>query len=289
MNITKEFEYYTDLIDNYLKIIVDHKNSYQKKIYEAMEYSLFTGGKRLRPIIALKSFELFNDNLEKILPFAVAIEMIHTYSLIHDDLPAMDNDDFRRGKPTNHKVYGEAMAILAGDGLLNLAFETMLNHTINNSYTIEDYRRYTRAMKEIGIYSGTRGMIGGQVLDVFSGFDNMNEEKLIYMYKTKTAGLIQASLVAGAIIGGASDEYVEKLRDFGLNLGLAYQIEDDILDSFKDESINKFTYLKYFDFDTSIEEVKSLSEKAIEILDSLSSVDTCFFKELTKYLIDRNE
>lgn len=289
MNITKEFEYYTDLIDNYLKIIVDHKNSYQKKIYEAMEYSLFTGGKRLRPIIALKSFELFNDNLEKILPFAVAIEMIHTYSLIHDDLPAMDNDDFRRGKPTNHKVYGEAMAILAGDGLLNLAFETMLNHTINNSYTIEDYRRYTRAMKEIGIYSGTRGMIGGQVLDVFSGFDNMNEEKLIYMYKTKTAGLIQASLVTGAIIGGASDEYVEKLRDFGLNLGLAYQIEDDILDSFKDESINKFTYLKYFDFDTSIKEVKSLSEKAIEILDSLSNVDTCFFKELTKYLIDRNE
>lgn len=289
MSITKEFEYYIDLIDNYLKITVDHKNSYQKKIYEAMEYSLFTGGKRLRPIIALKSFELFDNNLKKMIPFAVAIEMIHTYSLIHDDLPAMDNDDFRRGKPTNHKVYGEAMAILAGDGLLNLAFETMLSHTINNSHTIEDYRRYTRAIEEIGIYSGTRGMIGGQVLDVLSGFDNMDEEKLIYMYKTKTAGLIQASLVAGAIIGGASDEYIEKLRDFGLNLGLAYQIEDDILDSFEDESINKFTYLKYFDFNTSINKVKSLSDKAIEILDSLSNVDTSFFKELTKYLINRNE
>lgn len=289
MSITKEFDYYIELIDNYLKIVVDHKDSYQKKIYDAMEYSLFTGGKRLRPIIALKSFELFDDDSEKILPFAGAIEMIHTYSLIHDDLPAMDNDDFRRGKPTNHKVFGEAMAILAGDGLLNLAFEIMINHTINNSNSIDDYKRYTRAMEEISIFSGTRGMIGGQVLDVLSGFDNMNQEKLIYMYKTKTAGLIQASLVAGAIIGGAKDEYIEKLREFGLNLGLAYQIEDDILDSFEDESINKFTYLKYFNLETSVEAVKSLSKNAIDILESLQDIDTSFFKDLTNYLINRDE
>jgi geranylgeranyl diphosphate synthase type II len=278
-----------DLIDDYLKTSMDHKNSYQKKIYEAMEYSLFTGGKRLRPIIALKAYEIFDANLEKILPFAAAIEMIHTYSLIHDDLPSMDDDDFRRGKPTNHKVFGEAMAILAGDGLLNLAFETMLNYTINNSHSIDEYKCYVRAMEEISIYSGTNGMIGGQVLDVLGGFENMDELKLIYMYRTKTAGLIQASLVSGAIIGGANDEYIEKLREFGLNLGLAYQIKDDILDYAEDESINKMTYLKYFDLNTCKEEVKILSKKAMDILDSFNGIDIDFFKDLTKFLINRNE
>jgi geranylgeranyl diphosphate synthase type II len=268
---------------------MDHKNSYQKKIYEAMEYSLFTGGKRLRPIIALKAYEIFDANLEKILPFAAAIEMIHTYSLIHDDLPSMDDDDFRRGKPTNHKVFGEAMAILTGDGLLNLAFETMLNYTINNSHSIDEYKCYVRAMEEISIYSGTNGMIGGQVLDVLGGFENMDELKLIYMYRTKTAGLIQASLVSGAIIGGANDEYIEKLRKFGLNLGLAYQIKDDILDYAEDESINKMTYLKYFDLNTCKEEVKILSKKAMDILDSFNGIDIDFFKDLTKFLINRNE
>lgn len=289
MSITRELKCYMDLIDDYLKTSMDHKNSYQKKIYEAMEYSLFTGGKRLRPIIALKAYEIFDANLEKILPFAAAIEMIHTYSLIHDDLPSMDDDDFRRGKPTNHKVFGEAMAILAGDGLLNLAFETMLNYTINNSHSIDEYKCYVRAMEEISIYSGTNGMIGGQVLDVLGGFENMDELKLIYMYRTKTAGLIQASLVSGAIIGGANDEYIEKLRKFGLNLGLAYQIKDDILDYAEDESINKMTYLKYFDLNTCKEEVKILSKKAMDILDSFNGIDIDFFKDLTKFLINRNE
>ena len=289
MSITRELKCYMDLIDDYLKTSMDHKNSYQKKIYEAMEYSLFTGGKRLRPIIALKAYEIFDANLEKILPFAAAIEMIHTYSLIHDDLPSMDDDDFRRGKPTNHKVFGEAMAILAGDGLLNLAFETMLNYTINNSHSIDEYKCYVRAMEEISIYSGTNGMIGGQVLDVLGGFENMDELKLIYMYRTKTAGLIQASLVSGAIIGGANDEYIEKLRKFGLNLGLAYQIKDDILDYAEDESINKMTYLKYFDLNTCKEEVEILSKKAMDILDSFNGIDIDFFKDLTKFLINRNE
>lgn len=289
MSITRELKCYMDLIDDYLKTSMDHKNSYQKKIYEAMEYSLFTGGKRLRPIIALKAYEIFDANLEKILPFAAAIEMIHTYSLIHDDLPSMDDDDFRRGKPTNHKVFGEAMAILTGDGLLNLAFETMLNYTINNSHSIDEYKCYVRAMEEISIYSGTNGMIGGQVLDVLGGFENMDELKLIYMYRTKTAGLIQASLVSGAIIGGANDEYIEKLREFGLNLGLAYQIKDDILDYAEDESINKMTYLKYFDLNTCKEEVKILSKKAMDILDSFNGIDIDFFKDLTKFLINRNE
>ncbi|MBC8588431.1 polyprenyl synthetase family protein [Paratissierella segnis] len=289
MSITRELKCYMDLIDDYLKTSMDHKNSYQKKIYEAMEYSLFTGGKRLRPIIALKAYEIFDANLEKILPFAAAIEMIHTYSLIHDDLPSMDDDDFRRGKPTNHKVFGEAMAILTGDGLLNLAFETMLNYTINNSHSIDEYKCYVRAMEEISIYSGTNGMIGGQVLDVLGGFENMDELKLIYMYRTKTAGLIQASLVSGAIIGGANDEYIEKLRKFGLNLGLAYQIKDDILDYAEDESINKMTYLKYFDLNTCKEEVEILSKKAMDILDSFNGIDIDFFKDLTKFLINRNE
>lgn len=289
MSIINELKHYIEIIDDYLFSVLDEKDLYQNIIYESMRYSIFTGGKRLRPIICIKSFELFNDNVEKILPFAAAIEMIHTYSLIHDDLPSMDNDDFRRGKLTNHKVYGEAMAILAGDGLLNLAYETMNEFTYNNSKTVEDFRRNLKAINEIGMYSGTKGMIGGQVLDILGENSNMDEEKLLYMYKTKTAGLIQSALVTGAIIGGASDYEIEVLREFGLKLGLAYQIEDDILDHFEDTSIDKFTYLKYYSIEKAEEMVKRLSDDALETLKSLEDKDISFFKDLTKYLICRKE
>lgn len=288
MSIIKEMDKYINLIDIELKKILMMRNSFNGKIYDAMEYSLFTGGKRLRPIMALKTFELFNNDLKRIIPYAIGIEMIHTYSLIHDDLPSMDNDDFRRGKPTNHKVFGEAMAILAGDGLLNLAFETMSNHMSQNAKSLEDYKCYVRAMNEISKYSGCTGMIGGQVLDLMSSYDNMEEEKLIYMYKSKTAALIQASFVTGAIIGGASEFEIDTLAEVGLNLGLAYQIKDDILDAHQDNIINKFTYLKYHNLETSIKKVGVLSKKAIEGLDSLKDKDTEFLKNLAHYLIDRD-
>ncbi len=287
MNIIEEIELYSNLVDNKLMDIINNKDDYTSQIYEAMKYSLFTGGKRLRPIMTIKSFELFSNKIEKVLPFALAIEMIHTYSLIHDDLPCMDNDDFRRGKPTSHRVYGEAMAILAGDGLLNLAFETMSNFIYSNSESVEDFRRNIRAMKEISAYSGCRGMIGGQVLDLMGSSDNMDEEKLIYMYSSKTAALIMASLVSGAIVSGASEDEINKVKDFGLYLGLAYQIKDDLLDYKQDQSIDKFTYLKFHSLDEAEEQVKEYSRNAINALESLDNRDISFLKNLANYLINR--
>lgn len=288
MIIKEEMDKYISLIDLELRSILLSKDHYTGSIYDCMEYSLFTGGKRLRPIMCLKAFELFGHDIDRVLPYAMAVEMIHTYSLIHDDLPSMDNDDFRRGKLTNHKVYGEAMAILSGDGLLNLAFETMLNYTTINSQSIEDYKRNIRAIDEISTYSGCRGMIGGQVLDLMSSFDNMNEEKLLYMYRSKTAALIQASLVSGAIVGGANEDEIEAIRDFGLNLGLAYQIKDDLLDANQDESINKFTYVKYHSLEEAEEQVNILSKRAIASLDLLVDKDTSFLKSLARFLINRD-
>ena len=284
-NIMKET---IEVIDEELKNVLKHKPIYQDIIFESMDYSLFTGGKRLRPIFLLKTCEMFKKDYENAIPFALAIEMIHTYSLIHDDLPAMDDDDFRRGRLTNHKVYGEAMAILSGDGLLNLAFETMLEYTLDNSITIEDYRRNTRAMSEIARYSGIYGMIGGQTLDLMSNEISMDDEKLMCMYKNKTAALIQASLVSGAILGGANDEEIENMREFGLNLGLAYQIKDDILDEKEDREINKLTYATYKGIEAAENEVEKLSKRAIELLSEHENKDISFLKELTSKLIYRS-
>ncbi|TJX16274.1 polyprenyl synthetase family protein [Tissierella creatinini] len=288
MDIVNEIEKQSKVIDFYLMEIMKKRDDFNKIIFDAMEYSLFTGGKRLRPIMTLKTYSMFDDDLLKVMPFAIAIEMIHTYSLIHDDLPCMDNDDFRRGKPTNHKVYGEAMAVLAGDGLLNLAFETMSEHIYKNSKTELYFRRNIRAMKEISTYSGTSGMIGGQIMDLMSSFNNMDEEKLFYMYRSKTAALIQASIVSGAIIGGADSEDIRALRDFGLYLGLAYQIQDDLLDESQDEYINKFTYLRFHSIEEAEEKVADLSQDAINSLRSLKNRDIGFLKELTGYLIKRD-
>lgn len=277
-----------NIINMELKNVLKDKTGYQDIIFDSINYSLFTGGKRLRPILLLKSCEMFSGDYEKAIPFALAIEMIHTYSLIHDDLPAMDDDDFRRGKPTNHKVYGEAMAILAGDGLLNLAFETMLQYTLDNSNTIKDFKRNIWAMEEIAKYSGIYGMIGGQVIDLISNDIPMDENKIIFMYENKTAALIQASLVSGAILGGAKDEEVENIRAFGLNLGLAYQIKDDVLDETEDSNINKLTFATYKGIESAEEEVNRLSQKAIELLLVYEDKDINFFKVLTENLIHRS-
>ena len=273
---------YLALIDENLRNAIKSKTPYEQELSSAMEYSLFTGGKRLRPLMTIKAYEMYDDYIYKALPYAMAIEMIHTYSLIHDDLPAMDNDDFRRGKMTNHKVFGEAMAILAGDSLLNLAFETMLSDA-RESCDISSIK----AMQEIAKASGCKGMIGGQAIDLRSDIGSMDEESLLYMYKGKTAALIQASILSGAIIGGASMEHIEKLRDFGLRLGLAYQIQDDLLDDEKDESIKKCTYLSFYSKEEAEKKVKDLSDRAVSILDSLEDIDTSFFKELTLELVGR--
>lgn len=289
MDFTNELNYLRSVIDLELSQIFQDKNYYQKRIFESIDYSLFTGGKRLRPIMALKACEIFSDDYKSAIPFAIAIEMIHTYSLIHDDLPAMDDDDLRRGKPTNHKVFGEAMAILSGDGLLNYAFEIIMDNMVKDSKTINDYKRKARASQEISFHSGVHGMIGGQVVDLLSNHNSMSEEKLLFMYKTKTAALIQASLVSGAIIGGANDLEIEAIREYGLNLGLAYQIRDDILDIEEDRSIQKLTYLTFHDIEKAKNDLIEYSNRAKKTLNNIKCRDINFFIWLTEELTYRKK
>lgn len=271
------------LKDELKKIDVTH----QESILESMEYSLFTGGKRLRPLIALKTFEMFNEDIRMILPYCNAIEMIHTYSLIHDDLPSMDNDDYRRGRLTNHKKYGEAMAVLSGDALLNLAFEIMAEDmSLNSSHDI--LSRKVKASYEISSYSGVKGMIGGQIVDMFTSKEEMSKEKLLYMYEGKTAALFRASTVVGGLIGGASEEEIEALRKFGLNLGLAYQIQDDLLDLEEDNNIDKITYLRYFSLEEGKEAIDKYTDLAIASLEKLQGRNIDFLVGLTNSLVNRN-
>ncbi|MDX9918142.1 MAG: polyprenyl synthetase family protein [Gudongella sp.] len=283
MRVTDGMGEYLDILNDNLRDAMKPRTDREKELCEAMEYSLFTGGKRLRPLMTIKAFEMYDEYIHDSIPFAMAIEMIHTYSLIHDDLPAMDNDDYRRGKPTSHKVYGEAIAILAGDGLLNLAFETMVKASRGDRA-----QRAVRAMYEVGKASGVRGMIGGQAIDLRAEADEIDEETLLYMYRGKTAALIQASILAGAILGGASDEDIENLREFGCKLGLAFQIQDDILDCEKDKDIGKCTYLAFNSLEKAEEQVKKLSDEAIEALEKLTERDTKFFKKLTLDLVGRS-
>lgn len=263
-------------------------------IYEAMKYSVFAGGKRLRPVLCLSSCELFEGDIKKALPVACAIELIHTYSLIHDDLPAMDNDDLRRGKPTNHKVYGEAIAILAGDGLLNLAFEVLIRHALENPH---DYQRILKATDEIARASGCKGMIGGQVVDILSQNTKLTYEELKFMHEHKTGALIEASVCAGAYIAGAIEEDIHALREYASLMGLAFQIKDDILDVIgeeeklgkkvgSDREKGKVTFVNIFGLKKSQQMVVELTQKAIEILDRFGE-KALFLKELSNYLIER--
>jgi len=263
---------YIKMTDNALKKYLTVQDNPQKNIYEAMAYSLFAGGKRLRPVIMLMTAKMCGKNPEICLPFACALEMIHTYSLIHDDLPSMDNDDLRRGKPTNHKVFGEAMAILAGDALLNKAFEVVSEY---ESDQVPD-RLVLKAISCLATASGTEGMIGGQVVDIESCNEDM--ELLKYLHSLKTGALIRAAGVVGAILSGATDEQIAAIDSFCLNLGIAFQIQDDILDAYGDEAElgkpigsdaqnGRSTYITLCGYDKSVELAEEYTNKA---LDSLS-------------------
>lgn len=295
MNITKELAKYKNIIDLELEKAIPNGNAMQRKIFEAMRYSIFAGGKRLRPILTLKTCEMIYGNYEEAMKIALGIEMIHTYSLIHDDLPAMDNDDFRRGKPTNHKVFGEDIAILAGDGLLNLAYETMLDGITSDK---ANYRRHILAIKEISRSAGVFGMIGGQTVDIQLKDDIIEKGKLEFIHKNKTSALIEASIVSGAIIAGANQEQIEYLKNYGQAIGLCFQIRDDILDKIGDEKLlgkkigsdetnHKLTYLSLYGMDDSINEIKKLNIKAIDSLSIFSEEESLFFKELANYLAYR--
>ncbi|MBP2024994.1 polyprenyl synthetase family protein [Peptoniphilus stercorisuis] len=281
---------YNDIIsaiDNYIYKNFTAADEYQKKVYESMRYSLSSGGKRIRPLLGILSYMSIGktEDYEKVLPYASAVELIHTYSLIHDDLPAMDNDDIRRGKPTNHKVYSEAIAILAGDGLLNMATEVIARE-LENYTDIEDMKRGARALKYIFTCSGVHGMIGGQVIDMVYTND-MNLDICESMYKLKTAALIRASIVASAIVAGASDDEIAILEEFSNCIGIAYQIRDDILDKEEDLEEDRNTMLKFKTVEELENRIESLTNRAQNELDSLSDYDTTEIKKLAWLLMNR--
>ncbi len=224
MKLPDFFEADHAAIEAALERILPKENTQPPSIHRAMRYSVFAGGKRIRPVLCLESARMFTRSLDAAIQAGCALEFIHTYSLIHDDLPALDNDDLRRGKPTNHKVFGEAIAILAGDALLTLAFETL------SKAPLEAERR-VRVIAEIAAAAGTvNGMVGGQVADVEAEGKPVSAAGLEYIHRSKTAALIRASIVAGAIAGGAANADVERLRRFGDNIGWAFQVVDDLLD-----------------------------------------------------------
>ncbi|MFA7661767.1 MAG: polyprenyl synthetase family protein [Clostridia bacterium] len=246
-------------------------------LYEAMKYSLTAGGKRLRPILLLATCEFCGGDIKTALPYALAIEYIHTYSLIHDDLPAMDNDDLRRGVPTNHKVYGEAMAILAGDGLLNTAFEAMNKDMLLYFDEASCLKCRVKASYEIAKGAGCRGMVAGQVADIEVVSKNACGELLDYIHVNKTGALIMAAIRAGAHLGNADEETLRIFSDYGELVGLAYQITDDILDVEGDESVmgkeaghdektSKCTYVTINGLEKSKAKVKELTESALELM-----------------------
>ncbi len=251
---------------------------YQQIIADAVKYSLLAGGKRLRPLFMYEVYTMFGGDDKKLIePFMAAIEMIHTYSLVHDDLPAMDNDDFRRGRKTTHVVYGEAMGILAGDALLNYAYETACGVF---SYTNEP----ERAAKALGVLAkkaGIYGMVGGQVVDVKMNGLIPDMDTLMFIYECKTAALLEASFMIGGILAGASDEDVSKLEAVAKNVGIAFQIQDDILDmtgttkelgkpANSDEKNEKTTYPSFYGLDAARQAVKQYSKEAEHILSNMN-------------------
>ena len=290
MEFTKLLKEKVNVVDNELKKYMSHEKNAQSDIYEAMSYSLMAGGKRLRPVIMLLVSEMCSGKTEDVLPFACALEMIHSYSLIHDDLPAMDNDDLRRGKPTNHIVYGEAMAILAGDALLNCAMETALSASV-------DEIRMVKALKILFRSSGTEGMIGGQVIDIKNS--ELSADGLKNLHLLKTGAIIRSAGVVGAIISGASEKEIDVIDNFCMNLGIAFQIQDDVLDVKgnekdlgkpvgSDADNNKTTYVTLYGIEKSQEMVIEYTEMAKK------SIQECFGEKsknliaLADFLINRN-
>ena len=294
----EELQQKVEHINNVLEKFLPAEEGQQRIIFEAMNYSVRAGGKRLRPILMEETYHMFGGSSAVIEPFMAAIEMIHTYSLVHDDLPAMDNDEYRRGKKTTHAVYGEAMGILAGDALLNLAYETAAK-----AFGIEVAdTRVARAFAVLAKKAGVYGMVGGQVVDVESEKSDdcsITREKLDFIYRLKTGALIESSMMIGAILAGASSDEVSRVEQIAAKLGLAFQIQDDVLDVTStlevlgkpvgsDEKNNKATYVTFEGLDKAVSDVERISKEAEEQLDDLG-YDDAFLKELFEYLIHREK
>lgn len=294
----EELQQKVEHINNVLEKFLPVEEGQQRIIFEAMNYSVRAGGKRLRPILMEETYHMFGGSSAVIEPFMAAIEMIHTYSLVHDDLPAMDNDEYRRGKKTTHAVYGEAMGILAGDALLNLAYETAAKAF---GMEVAD-TRVAKAFAVLAKKAGVFGMVGGQVVDVESEKSDdcpITREKLDFIYRLKTGALIESSMMIGAILAGASSDEVSRVEQIAAKLGLAFQIQDDVLDVTStlevlgkpvgsDEKNNKATYVTFEGLDKAVSDVERISKEAEEQLDDLG-YDDAFLKELFEYLIHREK
>ena len=297
MDFEKQLQEKIAQIEALLQAYLPKEEGHQRTILEAMNYSVMAGGKRLRPMMMQEAYIMFGGTSQAIGPFMAALEMIHTYSLVHDDLPAMDNDLYRRGKKTTHHVYGEAMGILAGDALLNYAYETAAK-----SFLLEPENvNIGKALIKLSEKAGGYGMVGGQVVDV--GAEKKQEvitkEKLDFIHHNKTAALIEAALAVGGILSGASDTEVQKRELVARRIGLAFQIQDDILDVIGKEEVlgkpigsdarnEKVTYVTYEGIEKSKEDVARLTDEALELLHSLGKEDS-FLSELFLHLVNREK
>ena len=295
MNFKELMEFDKQIVEKYMDELLAINVIYEKKLIESMKYSVQAGGKRLRPILFLETIKLLNKNPFDFIEIACAIEMIHTYSLIHDDLPAMDNDSLRRGKPTNHVVFGEATAILAGDGLLNLAHEIMIAF-VSNKLTKNNINGINIISKAAGI----NGMIAGQAVDIESEGKSIDIDTMKFIHSNKTGALIEASIVAAAVMSDADDTRIAALKTYAKYIGLAFQITDDILDIEgneaelgkkigSDELNDKATYPKYFGLEKSKEYAKNTITNAIESLNIFEPSEKAFFVELAYYIICRKK
>ena len=295
MNFQDELKRRTDEIEEMFRSFLPAEEGFARTLAQAMNYSMLAGGKRLRPMLIQETYRLFGGTEKVAEPFMAGMEMIHTHSLIHDDLPALDNDDYRRGRLTTHKVYGEAMGVLSGVALLNYAYETMLQ-----AFSLtEDQDRVICALKVMAEKTGIHGMLGGQSVDVENDGKPLEKEMLDYIYRNKTSALIEASMMTGAILAGADEQQVAVVEEAAGNIGLAFQIQDDILDVtstdeelgkpvHSDEKNNKVTYVTLFGIEEASRQVELLSEKAIKLLKSLNKNNE-FLYLLIEKLINRRK
>ena len=300
MSFNESLKERTEKIEAVILTYLPKEEGFQKTVIEAMNYSVLAGGKRLRPMLMQETYRLFGGKGKIIEPFMAAIEMIHTYSLVHDDLPAMDNDEYRRGRKTTWKVYGDGMGILAGDALLNYAFETALSaFKLIDEKT--DALSVAEALSVLAKKAGIYGMIGGQTADVEAEEQNepLTIKQLLFIHEHKTAALIQAAMMAGAILAGAGEADVKSIEKCAYNIGIAFQIQDDILDVIgdseelgkavgSDENNNKQTYVTVNGLEKSSEDVEKMSNEAVRILDSFYR-EHDFLRELILMLIHRRK
>lgn len=295
IDFEQQYELRKEQVEEALLHCFDRKFDAPDNIVSAMKYSLFAGGKRIRPVLMLETCACFGGDENRVMKLACAIEMIHTYSLIHDDLPAMDDDTLRRGKPTNHMVYGEDIAILAGDALLNYAIETALT---GMPADLSGGMAYINAVQKLFMASGVNGMIGGQTGDMLiQGDTEVNEAKLMYVYSHKTGALLEAAVLCGALVAGAPQNELKDLKRYTRVMGLAFQIVDDLLDLTGDEKElgkpvgsdlknDKMTYVSLYGQASTEEKIRELRKEAIAALDDIDA-DTSFLREIMDYVCYR--